>query len=98
MSRSFKKCAVVRDHDGRRVSHRYRTKTMANRAVRREKDRLDGGGFKKVYESWNICDWKSYMTEEEFNKNRADGNTWLRRDFKTYKEAYRWWYTSFKRK
>lgn len=56
MSRSRKKHPVVKDYSrgGTRKS-----KQLASRVVRRYPHTIaDGSSYRKLYESWNICDWK----------------------------------------
>ncbi len=98
MSRSYKRYAVTKDDERSLVPRRYKQKTIANRAVRRANGKLDGGGFKRLYDSWSICDWSYSMTEGQLKKEWADSDEWLHGMFGTYKQAYRWWYTSFKGK
>lgn len=59
MARSFKKVAGWKDHANRKV------KRFASKAVRRYTGDLDSGGsYKKLFESWDICDYKSlYYTK-----------------------------------
>ena len=58
MSRSYKKFPVVKDR-ARTSKDRQKPKTYANRAVRRYSG-IPGGksGFKKLYCSWIICDYR----------------------------------------
>jgi len=98
MSRSYKRYTVVKDDERSRVPRRYKQKTIANRTVRRTRGKLNGAKYKRVFNSWNICDWGYSMTERQLKKEWADGDEWLHGMFDTYKQAYRWWYTSFKGK
>ena len=98
MSRSYKRYAVVKDDERSYIPRRYKQKTIANRAVRRHSDKLNGAKYKRVSDSWDICDWSYSMTEGQLKKKWADGDEWLHGMFDTYKQAYRWWYTSFKGK
>ena len=52
MSRSYRKFAVSKDRNS------AYGKRAANKAVRRERDALHGGRFKRLYCSWNICDYR----------------------------------------
>lgn len=61
MSRSYRKNLIVTD--GQRRSNgitnaRKLRKRQASKAVRREEDVADGGYYTKVYDSWNICDYR----------------------------------------
>ena len=80
MSRSYKKNTFCSDYSplnkwGKRI---------ANKSVRRHKDYLaNGNSYRKVYDSWNIHDWKIYESENyarkwfhlnkhNFKKHKAD--------------------------
>ncbi len=70
MSRSYRKFPVHKDR--RRTSKdRQKTKTFANRAVRRYKEIPTGkGGYKKIYYSYFISDYRyiGYMNKTEVRK------------------------------
>jgi hypothetical protein len=51
MSRSRKKHPIVKDRNPG-------SKRIANRKVRRIPDVPNGKAYRKVYCSWNICDWR----------------------------------------
>ena len=63
--------------------------------VRQSDDVPQNAAYRKIYDSWDICDWKFSLTENEFKKQWENGK---HNTFKNYKQAYRWWYTSYKRK
>lgn len=53
MSRSRKKSFILKDQPpGKR-----HMKRQANRRVRHAKDIPDGKSYKRLYESWDICDY-----------------------------------------
>ena len=54
MSRSYKKCPCVTDHG----KHTYKDKRNANKKVRHTQDLPNGSAYKKVFCSYDICDWK----------------------------------------
>jgi hypothetical protein len=54
MSRSFKKIAGFVDH-GRNT---WQDKRIASKKVRNTQDVINGAMYKKVYCSWEICDFK----------------------------------------
>ncbi len=92
MSRSYRKFAVSKDRNS------AYGKRAANKAVRRERDALHGGRFKRLYCSWNICDYRvrqRYYTAEKFRRkwfDSSDGElNWERRRFRCWKDAYRAW-------
>ena len=62
MSRSYKKNPWITDHHVKSSSER---KKFANKKVRHTKDLPNGKAFKKVFESYNLCDYKFFQTKEE---------------------------------
>lgn len=54
MSRSYRKAIYTDGQSGYRKSK----KRLASKAVRRHMDIQSGGAYKKVFNSWDICDWK----------------------------------------
>lgn len=56
MSRSRRRIPILKDWGScKRVQKR-----LANQKVRRTLDVPSGCSFKRLYCSWNICDWKTY--------------------------------------
>lgn len=99
MSRSYKKFIVNKESNSKFC------KRMASKAVRRNGELIRGGGFKKFYSSWNICDWrikeKFYMAVQFRRKwfDRSDSELdWHRRRFRSWKEAYRHWLRCYRMK
>ena len=67
MSRSYKKTAGWTDHGSPWSKY---AKRFANRVVRNSKDVPSGGAYKKLYCSWNICDYKFlYFSRNEVQRN-----------------------------
>ena len=102
MSRSYKKTSYSGDHKGKEK------KRIANQKVRswfkRNLDvKISRGGFRKIQNPWDICDyyslcsWEDYWKEElelyEYIKTKG-GN--IQKPDK--KQSYREWYKSFKMK
>lgn len=56
MSRSYKKTPGYTDH----VRSTWKDKRFANKKVRNS-EIVDGGMYKKVFESWKICDYKTLV-------------------------------------
>lgn len=90
MSRSYKKFIVCKDDNSKFG------KRLANKTVRRNKNVPDGAKFKRYFCSWNICDYRSkekFYTAEQFRRRWFDISytelDWLRRRFRSWKEAYR---------
>jgi hypothetical protein len=83
-------------------------KNQANRRVRRNKIDLElsKGGYKKVYCSWEICDyfsrctweeyweskWRSYLWWLDYNPN----SRWAKEP--NYEESYRDWWRAYNMK
>jgi len=61
MSRSFRKNPIIKDSSKWAKQH-------ANKVVRRTQDVSGGKNYKKVFESWDICDWRIRYTLEECTK------------------------------
>ena len=66
MSRSYRKPIVKEGYGSPTKKIRKR---QANRRVRKEKIVADGASFKKVSNSWDICDFKFEL--EPTKKNRT---------------------------
>ncbi|MDE7121576.1 MAG: hypothetical protein K2O42_05385 [Oscillospiraceae bacterium] len=105
MSRSYKKFPVVKDRFRNRCSRttkdRWKPKTFANRAVRRSKGIPGGkGGYRKIYCSWNICDYwiYEYSSKKSFKRAWDNGDEFLHRYFKNYEEALWDWKKCYIRK
>lgn len=56
MSRSYKKNLYVKDGSGSKW--KKVAKRKANKKVKNRDEVADGGAYKKVSNSWDICDWK----------------------------------------
>lgn len=62
MSRSFKRTPIVKDNKrGRKYFKRH-----ANKKIRKSNEVVGGRHYKKVYNTWNIYDQRSYCTFEEY--------------------------------
>ena len=61
MSRSYKKHPIITDHS--KIT-RYK-KREASKKVRRTKDIAKGNTYRKIYDPWNICDYKLRTTWKE---------------------------------
>ena len=65
MSRSYKKVLGWTDQQRRGKGSKW-AKNQANRKVRRyKKDLVNGKAYKKLYDPWNICDWKFLVWSEQ---------------------------------
>jgi hypothetical protein len=62
MSRSYRKAYLV---DGYGNKWKKKIKNAANRKVRLSEDIADGKQYRKLYESYDICDWKFKADDSE---------------------------------
>jgi len=63
MSRSYRKHVEISKDPG--GPYRKFAKKMAKRKVRRTKDIPDGKAYRKVYCSWEICDYRGWWSISE---------------------------------
>lgn len=75
MSRSYKKTPWCGDKKGKSK------KKIANHVVRRSLERdfnlnVQGGNYKKLYETWDICDYGWTCTWEEYWRNEWKWYYW----------------------
>ena len=101
MSRSYKKTPWAGDKKGKFK------KRCANSKVRMFlKDfnhKLQNNSYKKVYESWDICDYSWMETWEEYKKNIEESKLRFPHLYPpnkkiNWKEKYRQWYKMYKMK
>lgn len=98
MSRSYKHFPCVKDKSCSRYGKKY-----ANRSIRHMKVVPNGSGYKKLKESYDICDWAFYETYNEYKKwyKRSVTNDILlgrEPEIKTEKELFYEWFRTYKRK
>ena len=97
MSRSYKKHPYLKESS----KHTKYGKKFANRKVRNSDDTLQHRDYKKQYCSWEISDYKFYMSKQEiideFFASRNEEYHWMKK-FKTLKEALTWWKKTYLRK
>lgn len=100
MSRSYKKTPYCGDKKGKDK------KRLANHAVRQKLKTQEIGNnncYKKLYDSYDICDYYFLMSFEEFWKMELETYFYflkhsIKRDFPNKQEAYKKWKKSFKNK
>ena len=104
MSRSYKKTPWCGERKGKLK------KRMANHKVRQTlkrkyRLRVKGNAYKKLYETWNICDFSSICSWEEYWQSKLERyNSMLKkypyRKIKKpdKKESYRYWLKVFRNK
>ena len=90
MSKSYKKHPYLKESS----QHTKYGKKFANRKVRKSEETLQHKDYKKQYCSWEISEYKFYMSEQEvineFFASRNEEYHWMKK-FKTLKEALTWW-------
>jgi hypothetical protein len=74
MSRSYRKNWILTDTYGSK--YRKWAKRQANKRIRKTENVQDGRWFRKLYDSWNICDYK-YHYENGYNRRGSDV-TWVK--------------------
>jgi len=92
MSKTYRK--VISFNDGQTSGTKW-AQRQANKKVRRTKDVPNGRAYKKLYDSWNIRDFKSnFYTEREAREYIED--SW----FSTWKGDFHkvWKYKGFQKK
>lgn len=62
MSRSYRKHFITDQSYNSKTPKFF--KKQANRKIRRTKDVPDGNRYKRYYDSWSICDYKSLIDPE----------------------------------
>jgi hypothetical protein len=100
MSRSYKKTPWCGD------SKNKERKRIANNKVRsylkNNKNTLINSDYKKVYESWDICDFGWITTWDEYWNDRLklsqEHPEWFKKKPLNKKEEYRRWYKYYKMK
>lgn len=89
MSRSYKKHPWITDHHARTTKEK---KKFANKKVRHYKNLPNGSAYKKVSESWDICDYKWYWSWEDAKKDWEENkNYYLKHHYPNLKAFYRHW-------
>ncbi len=88
MSRSYKKVACCKDYN-------RGMKKSANRYIRRNYLFVPSGmAYKKLFCSWNICDYKFLKS---FSIYKNEFQNYSRKKYSD-KELYRMWYKNYKMK
>lgn len=100
MSRSYKKTPYAGDCKGK-IAKRFANKAVRNYLKKLSNDHPDNGSYKKLYETWDICDyywietWEDYWNETQ--KRYAEHPEWYKNP-PNEKEEYRKWYRTYKMK
>ena len=95
MSRSYKKTPIQKDN----VGGRKHAKRTANKKVRQYKGEIaDGKAYRKLYCSWDIYDWISYSSYEDYREQYEDEQWREMRNWKSEKDCFRDWARIFRNK
>ena len=94
MSRSYKKHPYSKDRPSKGM------KKFANKKVRHTKDIPNGKAYKKVFESWDICDWRWIWTRADAIRTweRAKEDSWIKKHYETLEKYLIYWEKCVKRK
>ena len=85
MSRSYKKYPFCKCENSCKSGKKF-----ANRKVRRHKKEISNGrSYKKLYESWDICDYQHKETWEGYQKWWKNPRWWQEPREVTYFEYYK---------
>lgn len=104
MSRSYKKNPWAGDNKGKR---KKRTANQSVRAWLKQNPEvgLSKSDYKKIYNTWDICDYGSIESWKEYWASEIRLYYWYKAnfpkqkiDFPNKKDAYRKWYKMFKMK
>lgn len=95
MSRSHKKKPFCTDGSVKTTKHK---KKIANRKVRNTSNIPNGGSYKKVSESWNIHDYITRRTWEQFKNDWETGELSSYYNNKTIDQIRQYWERYYKRK
>jgi hypothetical protein len=68
MARSYRKPVIK---DGYKSNWKPKIKQQANSTVRLQEDLPDGNAYKKVFNSWDICDFKFELPMPEGKSKTA---------------------------
>ena len=97
MSRSYKKNPIYKDSTRKGPTFKS-GKQIANRIVRRMSDLPGGNGYRKAFCSYNISDFCTRMSEKELLKEWDTADSFVRKRFASYQDAYVWWQKCYKGK
>lgn len=94
MSRSYRKYPCRTEQS----SCRYikKKKRWASRKVRHAKDVPNFGGYKKIYESWDINDFSLVEFLHTILLDWNDQQWWMLEDYSSWEEAYKDWKLTWK--
>ena len=103
MSRSQKRSPFIIDHHVRTTKEQ---KKIANKKVRRNKFfDISGNSYRKIYPSYNICDFKWIWTKEEAiqewyeeEKPHYHRYAWRHSNYKNLKDWLSYWAKTVNRK
>lgn len=97
MSRSYKKNPYCTDGYPKTTKEKKR---CANKKVRNTSDLPQYGGYKKVFDSYDIHDWINYWPWEEAKRRweNSGDDDYIKKHYPTLKSYYRLWLKCYKSK
>lgn len=103
MSRSYKKNPFVTDQSQGTKSMKRLASRKVRRLIKNEEDMPARLPYKKMTESWMICDYKWRMTEAEAiewykYKMANEASDWFKRHYPTLESWMKYWAKCYKRK
>lgn len=98
MSRSYKKTPWCGDNKGKWKKRRA-SKAVRRYLKRHPEDLCQGAQYKKIYDSWDICDYYFRYSWKEYLESIQRINLYLPViEIKSFKKEYRYWYQHYKGK
>ena len=98
MSRSYKKSPWINDHSRKVTKEKKRLANQKFRSqIEKDEDMPARPQHKKYTESWDITDYKFYLTKERFLKLYEE-DEFVHSRFPNKKAALRWWYKHYRNK
>lgn len=102
MSRSYKKNFYACDNKGK-AKKRYAWKKVRQWLKDHPEELLSQNNYKKIYESWDICDYKFHYTWEEFWESQLKhyeyrSSLGFNQKEPDMKDEYKFWCTHYKMK
>ncbi len=97
MSRSYKKSPIYKDYN-RKNPGRKTGKQLANRNIRNSKDIPCGGAYKKMYNSYDIREWRLRKDKADLRREWSDPNSFLRKYYENFDQVLVWWEKHYRRK
>lgn len=100
MSRSYKDSPYCKESSAsRHRCHRPKfMKRQANKRVRKTEDIANGGAYKKLFSSWDICDYAWRETRQEAIDKYNHADEYMLERFPTLQDYINFWEKYYYRK